>query len=52
LHRPTIGRGVAGTDIVLTETFVRTIELLNPITIWIQPATLKRIVGSRRKARL
>ena len=38
----------AETDIVLTETFVRTIELLDPITIWIQPVTLKRIVGSRR----
>jgi 2-polyprenyl-6-methoxyphenol hydroxylase-like FAD-dependent oxidoreductase len=38
----------AETDTVMTETFVRTIELLDPITVWLQPATLKRIVGGRR----
>ena len=38
----------AENDIVLTETFVRTIELLDPITIWLQPATVKRIIGGRR----
>jgi len=35
----------AETDTVMTETFVRTIELLDPITVWLQPATLRRIVG-------
>jgi 2-polyprenyl-6-methoxyphenol hydroxylase-like FAD-dependent oxidoreductase len=38
----------AESDIILTETFVRTIELLDPITIWLQPTTVKRIVGCRR----
>ena len=41
----------AEADTTMTETFVRTIELLDPITVWLQPATLKRIVGGRRSMR-
>lgn len=33
----------AESDISLTETFVRTIELLDPLAAWLRPATLSRI---------
>jgi 2-polyprenyl-6-methoxyphenol hydroxylase-like FAD-dependent oxidoreductase len=40
----------AATDIVLTETIVRTIELLDRPTILLQPTMLKRVLtGNRRK---
>lgn len=41
----------AATDIVLTETFVRTLELLDRPTILLQPKLLKRVIaGNRRTA--
>lgn len=40
----------AATDIVLTETFVRTLELLDRPTILLQPTMLRRVLaGNRRK---
>jgi 2-polyprenyl-6-methoxyphenol hydroxylase-like FAD-dependent oxidoreductase len=39
----------AATDIVLTETFVRTLELLDRPTILLQPTLLKRIIAGNRR---
>jgi 2-polyprenyl-6-methoxyphenol hydroxylase-like FAD-dependent oxidoreductase len=41
----------AATDIVLTETFVRTLELLDRPTIMLQPTMLKRVMASNRRTK-
>ena len=41
----------AAHDIRLTETWIRSIELLDPPTVWLRPSTLRRIVvGGLRPA--